>query len=167
MDFSFKSSSDETARKEYADFEERVKRTVFLCELSPAVTESVVRKAFGQFGEVVGVEFIPNYCVPYNIPSSALVEMKEPKQAANVVNELTGYPFMMSGMPRPVRAQAAVAEMFADRPPPPGREIQVRWVSPSDPDFDAAKKTKQLCKQHIMETLALTKVTHTCYSDFI
>lgn len=152
------STSAEQARKEYAEFEEKVKKTVFLDNLSPQVTASVIETALGQFGNVVNVEFLSNYTIPYPIPACALVEMETPKQARAVVADITNYSFMMSGMPRPVRAQAATAEMFADRPPMPDRKVQVRWVDPSDPDYEVGMKTKELCKQHIAETSVLIKI---------
>jgi len=155
---SIKSRSDKQARKEYAEFEEKVKRTVFFSDLSPVVTSAVVSKALDQFGDVVNVEFISNNTLPYPVPQCALVEMKNPKQATAVITDLANYPFMMSGMPRPVRAMAAKAEMFADRPSSPDSEIQVRWVDPSDPDFEVGKKLKQLYKKHTVQTMLLTKV---------
>nr|CAD1839557.1 unnamed protein product [Ananas comosus var. bracteatus] len=65
------SSSSEQARKAYAEFEEKVKRTVLLENLSPHVTTSVIKTAVDQFGTAVNVEFIPNYTLPYNIPQAA------------------------------------------------------------------------------------------------
>ncbi|XP_020083890.1 uncharacterized protein LOC109706917 [Ananas comosus] len=150
------SSSSEQARKAYAEFEEKVKRTVLLENLSPHVTASVIKTAVDQFGTAVNVEFIPNYTLPYNIPQAALVEMEDPKHVDTVISMMTDFPFMMSGMPRPVRARRAQPEMFADRPSP-DRKMQVRWVDPSDPDFEAAKKLKLLAKGHHVETLALIK----------
>ncbi|ONK71005.1 uncharacterized protein A4U43_C04F3740 [Asparagus officinalis] len=147
------------ARKEYAEFEEKVKRTVFLSNLSPQVTSAVIETALGQFGNVLNVEFLPNYTIPYPIPPCALVEMENPKQAKAVVADITNYPFMMSGMPRPITAQAATNEMFADRPSNPDRKIRVRWVEPSDPEFEVGKKLKELAKKHNAETLALIKAT--------
>ncbi|XP_072971605.1 ASI1-immunoprecipitated protein 1-like [Typha angustifolia] len=151
------STNLDQAKKAYAEFEEKVKRTVLLDNLSPQVTTSVIKTALDQFGAVVSVEFIPNFTIPFNIPQAALVEMENPKQATSVINMMNDYPFMMSGMPRPVRACPAKAEMFADRPSPPDRKIQIRWVEPSDPDFEVAKELKQLVKRHHAETLALIK----------
>ncbi|XP_072989545.1 ASI1-immunoprecipitated protein 1-like [Typha latifolia] len=151
------STNLDQAKKAYAEFEEKVKRTVLLDNLSPQVTTSVIKTALDQFGAVVSVEFIPNFTIPFNIPQTALVEMENPKQATSVINMMNDYPFMMSGMPRPVRARPAKAEMFADRPSPPDRKIQIRWVEPSDPDFEVAKELKQLVKRHHAETLALIK----------
>ncbi|KAJ6794876.1 Uncharacterized protein M6B38_228210 [Iris pallida] len=149
--------ANEQVKKAYAEFQEKVKRTVFLDNLSPQVTAAVIKTALGQFGETVNVEFIPNYTIPYPIPQCALVEMENVKQARAVVDMMTTYPFMMSGMPRPVRAMPAKAEMFSDRPSPPDRKIKVQWLEPSDPNFEAAKKMKELCMKHTAETLALIK----------
>ncbi|XP_008785867.1 uncharacterized protein LOC103704384 [Phoenix dactylifera] len=152
------STNTEEARKAYAEFEEKVRRTVFLDNLSHKVTPAVIKMALGQFGNVVNVEFIPNYTIPYNIPQCALVEMEDAKQANSIITEMTDFPFMMSGMPRPIRARRAKAEMFADRPAPPDRKIEVRWVDPSDPDFQVAKKLKEMVVRHKAETLALVKL---------
>lgn len=152
------STSSEQARKEYAEFEEKVTRTVFLGDLSHQVTSAVIETALGQFGNVVNVEFLPNYTIPYPIPACALVEMETAKQAEAVVADMSNYPFMMSGMPRPVRAQPAMAEMFSDRPSPPDRKIEVRWVEPSDPDYEVAMKSKELWEKQNSETLTLIKL---------
>ncbi|XP_074568235.1 ASI1-immunoprecipitated protein 1 [Curcuma longa] len=147
----------EDARNAYNEFLEKVKRTIFLDNLSPQVTEPVVKKALGQFGNVVKIEFIPNYTIPYPIPQAALVEMENEKQAKGIVAELTSYPFMMSGMPRPVRAKPAKIEMFADRPALPDRKIEVRWVEPSDPDFNVVNELKLLYKRQNADHLAMVK----------
>lgn len=153
------STSSEQAKKEYAEFEEKVKRTVFLSNLSPLVTAAVIETALGQFGKVINVEFLPNYTIPYPIPSCALVEMETEKQAAAIVVDMSNYPFMMAGMPRSITAQAATIEMFADRPSLPTRKLQIQWVNSSDPDFEVGKKMKELCKRHTAETFAMVKAT--------
>ncbi|GMI92949.1 ASI1-Immunoprecipitated Protein 1, enhanced downy mildew 3 [Hibiscus trionum] len=142
---------------EYAAFNEKVRRTVFLDNLSPLVTESVVRTALDQYGTVKSVEFIPNYLEPRNMPRCALVEMEKQKQAEVVISTLSELPFMMSGMPRPVRACAAVPEMFGDRPRKPGRQLHVHWLAPSDPNAEVANKLKKLVKKHATETAVMLK----------
>ncbi|KAB2062365.1 Putative RNA-binding rbpD [Gossypium arboreum] len=144
-------------QNEYAAFEEKVRRTVYLDNLSPNVTESIVRTALDQYGTVKSVEFIPNYLEPRNMPQCALVEMEKGKQAKVVISTLSEFPFMMSGMPRPVRARAAVAEMFGDRPRKPGRQIRICWLDTADPDFEVASKLKQLVKRHATETAVMLK----------
>ncbi|EHA8592308.1 hypothetical protein COCNU_contig69417195G000010 [Cocos nucifera] len=151
-------STNMEARKAYAEFEEKVKRTVFLDNLSHKVTPAVIKMALGQFANVVNVEFIPNYTIPYDIPQCALVEMENQEKANGIITEMTNFPFMIGGMPRPVRARPAKAEMFSDRPAPPDRKIEVRWVDPSDPDFEVAKKLKEMVQRHKAETLALVKL---------
>ncbi|XP_061994847.1 ASI1-immunoprecipitated protein 1-like isoform X2 [Rosa rugosa] len=136
---------------EYSAFEEKVRRTVYLDNLSPQVTEPVVRKAISQFGTVKNVQFIPNYLETKNIPVSALVEMENPRQANAIVSEISHRPFMVGGIPRPVRAREAKPEMFEDRPAKPGRKIEFRWVETKDPDFEVANKLKQLAKDHALE----------------
>ncbi|PON64020.1 Splicing factor-like protein [Parasponia andersonii] len=144
-------------KEEYAAFEERVRRTVYVDNLSPLVTEAVLRTALDQFGTVKSVQVIPNYIVPGNIPRCALVEMENSKEAKAVVSEITQLPFMISGMPRPVRARPAEVEMFDDRPRKPDRKILCRWLEPSDPDFEVAKRLKHLCREHSRETEFLIK----------
>nr|POE70974.1 hypothetical protein CFP56_14716 [Quercus suber] len=90
-----------SAQADYAAFEERRKRTVYLDNLSPQVTEPVVKTALNQFGNVKSVQFIPNYIEPRNIPQCALVEMENTRQAEAVLSEIFQFPFMISGMPRP------------------------------------------------------------------
>ncbi|XP_004288452.1 PREDICTED: uncharacterized protein LOC101303159 [Fragaria vesca subsp. vesca] len=130
---------------EYSEFEEKVKRTVYLDNLSPQITESIVNKSVSQFRIVKNVQFIPNY-LEKNIPLS-----RKPKQADAVVSEISHKPFMVGGMPRPVRAHEAKPEMFEDRPAKPGREIQFLWVDKKDPDFEVANRLKQLAKDHALE----------------
>lgn len=152
------SNSLEQAKKEYAEFEERVKRSVLLSNLSPEVTAPILKMALEQFGNVVSSEFIPNLNFPYDIPQCALVEMEDPGKAGKVIKTMTSFPFMISGMPRPVTASPAKAEMFADRPALPGRKINFRWVDKSHPDFEVGERIKRLCSRHIKETFALAQL---------
>ncbi|CAL5089677.1 unnamed protein product [Urochloa decumbens] len=145
------------AAKEYKEFEEKVKRSVYLDNLSVLVTDAVVRMALNQFGNVKNVKFLTNYTIPFDIPQSALVEMETEKDAEHVVNMLNEFPFMMSGMPRPVRAKRATAEMFNDRPSKPGRKLEFCWVGPTDPDCHDVRKFKLMYKRHEVENLALIK----------
>ncbi|GLT91921.1 hypothetical protein SLE2022_097820 [Rubroshorea leprosula] len=142
---------------EYGAFEEKVRRTVYIDNLSPNVTEAVLRTAIDQFGIVKSIQFIPNYLGPNNLPQCALVEMKEAKEAKAVISVMTQFPFMMSGMPRPVRARAAEMEMFDDRPKKPGKEMQLRWLNPNDPDFQVANKLKHLVQNHTAESAVMLK----------
>ncbi|KAL7251128.1 hypothetical protein ACSBR1_013040 [Camellia fascicularis] len=143
---------------EYAAFEEKVRRNVYIDNLSPQVTEAVLRTALNQFGNVEKVQFIPNYTEPRNIPRCALVEMENSKQAKQIVSEMGNFPFMMSGMPRPVRACAAEMEMFDDHPRKPGRKIKFHWLDPQDPDFKVAKELKLLTRKHAAESSFALKV---------
>ncbi|XP_058088215.1 uncharacterized protein LOC131235105 [Magnolia sinica] len=146
-----------STQNEYAAFEDKVRRTVFIDNLSPQVTTSVLKTALGQFGNVVSSQFIPNYMESRSIPQCALVEMETAKQAKSIIAEMTTFPFMMSGMPRPVRARPAEVEMFSDRPARPNRKIQCRWVENKDPDFEVAKKMKNLTRKHAVEASLLLK----------
>ncbi|XP_057470891.1 uncharacterized protein LOC130759721 [Actinidia eriantha] len=147
----------DSAEEKYAAFEETVNRTVYVDNLSPLVTEAVLKTAFNQFGNVEKVEFIANFTQLRSTSRCALVEMQNPKQAKQIVEEMSNLPFMMSGMPRPVRVRAAEKEMFEDRPRKPGRKITCRWLDQDDPDFQIAQKLKHLAKKHAAEASFLLK----------
>ncbi|XP_044497817.1 uncharacterized protein LOC123219914 [Mangifera indica] len=147
---------ESTAHADYAAFEDKVRRTVYLDNLSPQVTKSVLKTALDQFGSVQNVQFIPNY-IESRTARCALVEMKNSKEAKAVISTMSEFPFMMSGMPRPVRARAAEMEMFDDRPSKPGRKIICRWLDPTDPDYDVAQKLKRLVRQHDAQSAFLLK----------
>ncbi|XP_058088309.1 uncharacterized protein LOC131235183 [Magnolia sinica] len=146
-----------STQNEYSAFEDKVRRTVFLDNLSPQVTLSVLKTALGQFGNVVSTQFIPNYTESRCIPQCALVEMETVKQAKSIIAEMTMFPFMMSGMPRPIRARPAEVEMFSDRPARPSRRIECRWVETSNPDCEVGKKFKNLTQKHATEASLLLK----------
>lgn len=147
-----------SSEEEYAAFLEKVDRTIYVDNLSPQITESIVKAAFNQFGNVKSIQFIPNYLEPKNMPQAALVEMENPKQAREIITQMGNYPFMVSGMPRPVRACAAELEMFEDRPRKPGRKILCRWLDPKEPDFEVAKKIKHLVRRHSAEASLVVEV---------
>ncbi|GKB45676.1 putative nucleotide-binding alpha-beta plait domain-containing protein [Tanacetum coccineum] len=134
----------------YAAFEKKVKKTIYIDNLSPLVTKAVLETAFNQFGTVNNVQFIPTHFASSSV-YAALVEMQSVKQANEIVREMGDSPFMISGMPRPVRAQKAEVEMFDDRPKKRQRNIVCRWMDPSDPNFEVAKKMKSLTKKHAAE----------------
>ncbi|KAL8193378.1 hypothetical protein R6Q57_026513 [Mikania cordata] len=139
-----------SAEKEYAAFEEKVKRTIYVDNLSHQVTKSVLENAFNQFGNVTNIQFIPNYFISCNV-YAALVEMESTKQAEEIIGEMNDSPFMISGMPRPVRAQKAKAGMFEDRPKRVQREIRCHWMDPNHQNFEVANNIKQLTKKHAVE----------------
>ena len=87
-----------STQADYATFEEKVKQTVYLDNLSPHITEPVVRFALNQFENVKSVHFIPNYIEPMNIPQCTLVEKEDLMQAEAVVSMTSNHYFMMSGM---------------------------------------------------------------------
>ncbi|XP_010044601.2 uncharacterized protein LOC104433494 isoform X2 [Eucalyptus grandis] len=146
-----------TTETEYAAFLEKVKRTVYVDNLSPQVTEPVLRTALDQFGMVKNIQFITNYIEPEHIPNRALVEMEDEEQAKAIVKLIASCPLMIVGMPRPVRACAAKVEMFEDRPAKPGRKIEVRWLDADDPNFEVAQKWKKIDKRHAAEARFLLK----------
>ncbi|PIN15509.1 hypothetical protein CDL12_11842 [Handroanthus impetiginosus] len=143
--------STSTEEEEYAAFLEKVARTIYVDNLSPQVTDTVMKAAFNQFGNVSSVQFIPNYLEPKNMPQAALVEMENAKQAQDIISEMGHYPLMISGMPRPARAHPAKLEMFDDRPRKPGRKIVCCWLDPEEPGFEAAQKIKHLVRRHAAE----------------
>ncbi|KAL6897303.1 hypothetical protein ACP4OV_006999 [Aristida adscensionis] len=151
-------SANFEATKQYKEFEEKVRRTVYLDNLSPQVTGAVIKMALNQFGSVRNVTSLVNYTVPYDIPQSALVEMETEKDAVSVVNVLQEFPFMMAGMPRPVRAKHATSEMFNDRPQRPGSKLEFHWIGPKDPGYEDFRKFRLISKKHELENLALIKL---------
>ncbi|MQL69193.1 hypothetical protein Taro_001509 [Colocasia esculenta] len=148
-------TSDDQARKAFASFQEKVRRTVFIDNLSHQATITTVNSAFSQYGKVLRVRFIPNYLEHQDIPRCALVEMENPDQARAAVEVVTNFPFMISGIPRPVRAQPAREEMFSERPRDPERRMVARWLDSSDPEFEVGQKLKRLAKIHALESAAL------------
>ncbi|KAL2935798.1 Peptidyl-prolyl cis-trans isomerase E [Bienertia sinuspersici] len=143
--------------REYAVFLDKVKRILYLDNLSPQVNDAVIKTAFEQYGTVTKIQFIPNYTEPQYNGKFALVELENEKQAKEILKVLSSYPFMMSGMPRPVRGRPAEPEMFDERPPKPGREIHLYWLDPNDPDFEVGQKLKNLAKKQIAEQSFLLK----------
>ncbi|KAJ0836420.1 putative RNA recognition motif domain, nucleotide-binding alpha-beta plait domain superfamily [Helianthus annuus] len=135
---------------EYVAFEEKVKKTIYIDNLSPQVTKAVLENAINQFGNVKDVQFIPTYFASCGV-CAALVEMESAKQAEEIICEMGDSPLMISGMPRPVRAQKARVEMFEDRPKKHQRTIVCRWMDPSQQNFELAKKIKDLTKKHAAE----------------
>uniref|UniRef100_A0A453H3X4 RRM domain-containing protein n=2 Tax=Aegilops tauschii subsp. strangulata TaxID=200361 RepID=A0A453H3X4_AEGTS len=150
----------EHAEKEYADFEARVKRTIYIDHLSPVVTRQVIRAALSQCAHVVSVEFVENYTIPYDIPAAALVELDDESQARSAVDLMRDFPFIIGGMPRPVRASLARPEMFPDRPSPPGSKMEFLWLKQGDPEYDGMSKLKSLAKRQEAENMALIKVKY-------
>ncbi|GAU20858.1 hypothetical protein TSUD_120500 [Trifolium subterraneum] len=141
----------ESSAEDYAAFEEKVKRTAYFDNMSPQVTESVIRSALDQFAIVKSVKFIPNNIGPNSLPQSALVELDSAKKVKQVIAMMKQYPFMMSGMPRPVRASASVMEMFDDRPIKPNRRMKCCWLDQTDPYFEVAMELKFVTRKHSAE----------------
>ncbi|XP_076952582.1 ASI1-immunoprecipitated protein 1-like [Bidens hawaiensis] len=145
------------ADEAYAAFEEKVKKTIYINNLSPHVTKAVLENALNQFGNVKDVNFIPNYFKDCGV-HAALVEMESAKQAEEIIREMNESPLMVSGMPRPVKAQKAEADMFEDRPKKNKRKIVCRWMDPSHKNFEVAKKLKVQTKIHAAESQYLMGV---------
>ncbi|WVZ87784.1 hypothetical protein U9M48_034367 [Paspalum notatum var. saurae] len=152
------SKDQEQATKEYAEFVEKVKRTIYIDHLSPQVTSPVIKAALAQCANVVNVEFIVNYTIQYDIPSAALVELQDDMQAKAAVELMNDFPFMIGGMPRPVRATLAKPEMFRNRPPrPAGVKRDFRWVEKGADEYVLMMKLRSLAKKHESENMALLK----------
>ncbi|BAF24489.1 ASI1-immunoprecipitated protein 1 [Oryza sativa Japonica Group] len=151
-------TSHEDAKKAYADFEKKVKRTIYIDHLSPQVTSSVLKAALAQCANVVDVEFIVNYTIPYDIPSAALVELDDEIQAKAALDLMNDFPFIIGGMPRPVRATCAKPDMFRERPPCPDIKKEFRWVKQEDgTEYEGMKKLRILAKRQEAENMALIK----------
>ncbi|CAN6877176.1 unnamed protein product [Brassica oleracea] len=148
---------EEGEEEKYESFLSRVRRTVYVDELTPHASKSVVESAFSQFGTVKEVIFLPNYLGPKELPTGVLIEMESEQKAKAVIETVSQFPFMVAGMPRPVRASAARPAMFSDRPKKPGRRIQFRWVDPSDDEFDKAQRVKRLVRKHTAEAAFMIK----------
>ncbi|EPS58616.1 hypothetical protein M569_16197, partial [Genlisea aurea] len=144
-----------TEEELYATFLDRVKRTIYVDDLTPHATETVLKAAFDQYGDVKTILFIPNYFEPKNSPRAALVEMDSPKQAEELIVQMRCFPFMISGSPRPAKGLASMPEMFGDRPKKPGRKIFCRWLDPESPQFEVAREIKRLVKKHFAEAAFL------------
>ncbi|KAJ3709264.1 hypothetical protein LUZ61_012969 [Rhynchospora tenuis] len=151
--------SDKEATKAYQQFRAKVNRTVYLEHLSPQVTEAVIKSALSQVGQVEHVELLPNQVMPFeNLAQAALVEMETEKQAKAVLSTLSDFPFMMSGMPRPVRARQASPRMFPNRPTVPGKKpIEFQWVKPGEQDYDKIKAMVSKANEQQSERIALIK----------
>ncbi|KAH0681169.1 hypothetical protein KY284_022254 [Solanum tuberosum] len=147
----------EAVFEEYAAFENKVKRSVYIDNLSPLAKESVIKAALDQFGNVIQVTLIRTYFELKGMGRAALVEMQNADEARTIISEIRNSPFMISGMPRPVRARPAVVEMFDDRPRKPDRTIMCYWLKSNDPDFEVATKMKRIIRNHAKEANFLLK----------
>lgn len=143
--------------EEYAAFENKVKCSVYIDNLSPLVKESVIKAALDQFGNVIQVKLIRTYLELKGMGWAALVEMQNADEARTIISEMRNSPFMISGMPRPVRARPAVVEMFDDRPRKPDRTIMCYWLKSNEPDFEVATKMKRTVRKHAKEANFLLK----------
>ncbi|MCO5572754.1 hypothetical protein L7F22_026513 [Adiantum nelumboides] len=155
------------ANEDMAKFEKRVRRSVFLDDVAPAVTISTIRTALGQFGKVLNTQILDCPLSSKFGPKQALVEMGTQREAERAIKEIQEHPFiMMKGILRPVIARAADATLYPERPskirrtmaderdgksPDVGRKPSFCWVDRGDPDWDFVSKQKQLVKKHVVE----------------
>ncbi|XP_031500083.1 uncharacterized protein LOC116264157 isoform X2 [Nymphaea colorata] len=145
------------SENEPSEFMTKMKKTVFVDNVSGLVTDSMIRKAFEQFGTVVNISFIPDYLEQNNASKCVLVEMENEKKAKSLLVETSNLPFMLGGMPRPIRCRMAEPEMFSERPRKSDRKMTCRWIQHNDPDFEVAKRMKEVVKKHEAEAFALRK----------
>ncbi|KAH7442677.1 hypothetical protein KP509_03G098800 [Ceratopteris richardii] len=145
------------AFSEYQKFEEKVKRSLLLEDVTPQVTVPMIQTALGQFGTVISIDILNNPLDSKFAAKRVMVEMKNPREAAHAVKEIQERPFMIKGVPRPVRAIAAVTTMFPDRPQKPNNNTKrtCEWVKPGDPGWDKCNEFKQLAKRHAQEAAYL------------
>ncbi|KAI5081459.1 hypothetical protein GOP47_0004642 [Adiantum capillus-veneris] len=155
-----KKPSPSNAPSEYQKFEEKVKRCLMLEDVTPQATIPMVQTALGQFGTVVSIDIINDPLDPKHAAKRVIVEMKTPREASHAVKEIREHPFMIKGVPRPVRALHAVATMFPDRPQKPssGTKRTCEWVKPGDPEWEKYNEFKQLAKKHAQELTYLMEV---------
>lgn len=147
------------AASEFQKFEEKVKRCLMIEDVTPQANNALILTALGQFGTVVSIDIINDPLASKHAPKRVIVEMKTVREAAHAVKEIQERPFMIKGVPRPVRALAAVSTMFPDRPQKPNSSTKrtCEWVKPGDPDWDKYNEFKQLAKRHVQETAFLTE----------
>ncbi|CAN6439531.1 unnamed protein product [Victoria cruziana] len=145
------------SENESSDFMMKMKKTVFMDNVSGQVTDAVIRSAFEQLGTVTNITLIPDYLEQNNASKCFLVEMESEREAENVVETASRLPFMLGGMPRPIRCRMAKPEMFSERPRKSNGKMTCRWIEPSEPDFEVAMRMKELLKKHEAEAFALRK----------
>ena len=131
-----------------------------LDDVTPQATVPMIRTALGQFGNVTSVDIITDPLDSKLSARKVLVEMASAREASHAVKEIQEHPFMLKGVPRPVRAVPASSTMFPDRP----RKIATssngsiklfKWVKKGDPDWD---------RYFWMHGLGLTLVMIICFS---
>eukprot|EP00245_Coleochaete_scutata_P007128 TRINITY_DN22227_c0_g1_i1.p1 TRINITY_DN22227_c0_g1~~TRINITY_DN22227_c0_g1_i1.p1 ORF type:complete len:196 (-),score=64.46 TRINITY_DN22227_c0_g1_i1:600-1187(-) len=133
-------------------FQEQLKRTVYIDNLSHNIMESVLQKAVEQFGTVVSIKICKDERDSRRSLGCALVEVEHPEQAEHIVTTLDKWLFMLGGMPRPVRVSPAVPEML-DR----SLDVQVQVECPAlhprlqDRRGDLLKKLTELADEHAKE----------------
>ncbi|XP_071708424.1 ASI1-immunoprecipitated protein 1-like [Rutidosis leptorrhynchoides] len=132
------------------------KRTIYIDNPSYHVTKSVLETALNQFGTVTNIQFVPTYFMSCPV-IAALVEMQTIRQADDIVNEMNDSPLMVSGMPRPVRAQKARVDMFHDYQKEQVRLIICQFMDPNDPKYEVAKSFKKLTKRQAAEAAFSTE----------
>lgn len=141
---------------DFDKFDERVRRSVVLEEVTPHVNIPMIQTALGQFGTVVSVDILANPLESKLAAKRAIVEMESQKDAAYALKEIQEHPFMIKGVPRPVRATAAVHTLFPERPRKGSlSKLAWEWVEPGHPDFAAANELKRMAKRHAAESAYL------------
>jgi hypothetical protein len=126
-------------------FQEKLHRSFLLDEVTPQATVPMIRTALGQFGHVLSVDILADPLRSKFCGRRVVVEMASPREALRAVKEIQEHPFMIKGVPRPVRALMASPTMFPDRPrkAPANAALNgasgskpFKWVKKGDPDWD-------------------------------
>lgn len=148
------------AVSEYQKFEEKMKRCLMIEDVTPQANNALILTALGQFGTVVSIDIISDPLASKHAAKRVIVEMRTAREAAHALKEIQEHVFMIKGVPRPVRALAAVPTMFPDRPQKPNSNNKrtCEWVKPGDPDWDRYNESKQLAKRHAQETAFLMEL---------
>ncbi|GBG80968.1 hypothetical protein CBR_g31525 [Chara braunii] len=95
-----------------SEFEQKVRRTVFLDEIAPQVTVAIMQSALSQFGKVTSMKLVNHPLDPLVPQGCALIEFANEEQAMRVAATTRKNLLMVGGMPRPVRARMASKYMF-------------------------------------------------------
>lgn len=138
-------------------FEVQLRKTVFIDNLSPAVSIDVLKSALSQFGGIVSASLLFHELDVKKRTTASLAEMETREQAENVVGEFEEKLFMLGGLPRPVRASFASREQFPERPIKK-RRIKPKLVEHDSKEGRLALKRQKLAQRHSAEFDALEKI---------
>ncbi|GBG60867.1 hypothetical protein CBR_g15988 [Chara braunii] len=95
-----------------SQFDQKVRRTVFLDEIAPQVTVPIMQSALSQFGKVASIKLLHHPLSALVPQGCALIEFSNEEQAMRVAATTRKNLLMVGGMPRPVRVRMASKYMF-------------------------------------------------------